>query len=63
MQENLNCGWPRVNGDNLERANVSKVEFGQVDSNIKKDGKRADNSRTWYKKSGRINNKDLIALS
>jgi hypothetical protein len=53
----------KFNGDNLERANVSKVELGQVDSNIKKDGKRADNFKIWHKKLGHINNKDLIALS
>jgi hypothetical protein len=50
------------NGDNLEPANVSKVELGQVDSNIKKNGKRADNFRSWHKKLGHINN-DLNALS
>jgi hypothetical protein len=50
-------------GDNLEPANVSKVELGQVDSNIKKDGKRADNFKTWHKNLGHVNNKDLIALS
>jgi hypothetical protein len=53
----------KFNGDNLERINVSKVELGQINSNIKKDGKRADNFKTWQKKLGHINNKDLIALS
>jgi hypothetical protein len=33
----------QCNGNKLEWANVSKVELGQVDSNIKKNGKRADN--------------------
>jgi hypothetical protein len=53
----------KLNGDNLEWTNVSKVKLGQVDSNIEKDGKRADNLKTWHKKLGHINNKDLIALS
>jgi hypothetical protein len=53
----------QFNGDSLEWANVSKVELGQVDSSIKKDGKRADNFKTWHKILGHINNKDLIALS
>jgi hypothetical protein len=30
---------------------------------MKKDGKRADNFKTWHKKLGHINNKDFIALN
>jgi hypothetical protein len=52
----------KFNGDNLEWANVSKVELDQIDSNIKKVSKIADNFKTWHKKLGHINI-DLIALS
>jgi hypothetical protein len=42
--------YVKIEGVHLFKApNVSKVDLGQVDSNIKKNGKRADNFKTWQK--------------